>query len=142
MQAIYSFVNEQFFKWLNCGKNPQRMVYEIRHKFMNIAHDILVLEVIKEQQRLTPHGFVIGPFQEILENFAADSEPEDPDDLEVVMTYSQPLRLPQTSTLEDTLRQIREDEVRLAGVEAGVEASVGDVINDDPNFDPSPFFRD
>jgi len=130
MQSFYTLLNEHFFNWLNYRQNSQKMVYVIKREFMSIAESVLLLEVTKEQQRLMPQGFVIGPIQKYLEAFAADGEPE-------VMPYSQALCKHQTSTLEDTLRQIREDEVRLSGN----EASVGDDIDDEsPNFDASSFF--
>ena len=129
MQSFYTLLYKRFFRWLNYRQNSQKMVYIIKQEFMSIAEAVLLLEVTKEQQRLTPQGFVIGPFQKILEAFAADGES--------VMPYSQALCKHQTSTLEDTLRQIREDEVRLSGN----EASVGDGIDDEsPNFDASSFF--
>lgn len=124
MQNFYKLLNDHFFRWLNYRKNSQKMVYEIKREFMSISEAVLLFEVTNKQQRLTPHGFVIGPFQEILKDFAAD-----------IMPYSQPLLLPQTSTLEDTRRQIWEDEVRLAGVEASFDMDV-----ESPNFDVSPFF--
>ena len=132
MQNFYKLLNNHFFKWLNYRNNSQKMVYEIKREFMSIAEAVLLFEVTNKQQRLTPHGFVIGPFQEILKVFAADIEPDNPG----VMPYSQPLLLPQTSTLEDTRRQIWEDEVRLAGVEASFDMDV-----ESPNFDVSPFFK-
>lgn len=133
MQNFYKLLNKRFFEWINLRQNSKKMVYEIKREFMSIAEAVLLFEVTNKQQRLTPHGFVIGPFQEILKVFAADIEPDNPG----VMPYSQPLLLPQTSTLEDTLCQIREDEVRLAGVDASV------VMDDEsPNFDVSPFFRE
>jgi hypothetical protein len=131
MRNFHKLLDEHFFQWLNYRQNSQKMVYEIRHKFMCIAEAILFLEVAKEQRRLTPHGFVIGPFQKILENFAADIEPCNSD----VIPYSRPLRLPLTSTLEDTQRQILEDDMTLAGVEAVVD------MDDDPNFDASIFLQ-
>lgn len=135
MQSFYTLLNERFFEWLNYHQNSEKMVYEIKREFMRIAEAVLILEVTKEQQRLTPQGFVIGPFQEILAGFAADSEP---DNIEV-MPYSRPLRLHQTLKLEDTLSQILEDDMTLAGVEASFEDGV-DV--ESPNFDASSFFRD
>jgi hypothetical protein len=135
MQSFYTLLYKRFFRWLNYRQNSEKMVYVIKREFMSIAEEVLLLEVTKEQQRLTPQGFVIGPLQKMLEKFAADSEPENLG----VIPYSQPLCKRQTSTLEDTLRQIREDEMRLSGV----EASIGDGIYDEsPNFDPSPFFMD
>jgi hypothetical protein len=135
MQNFHKFLDEHFFQWLNYRQNSQKMVYEIKHQFMRIAEAILFLEVAKEQRRLTPHGFVIGAFQKILEDIAEDSELFNLG----VIPYSRPLRLPQTSSLEDTQRLILEDNVRLAGI----EASVGDGINDEFfNFDASSFFSD
>jgi hypothetical protein len=43
--------------------------------------------------------------------------------------------LPLTSTLEDTQRQILEDDMTLAGVEAVID------MDDDPNFDASIFLQ-
>ena len=101
---------------------------------MSIAEVVLLSEITNEQRKLTPHGFVIGPFQKILEDFAADIEPGNSE----VMTYSQPLCNPSISKLEDTRRQIWEDEVRLSGV----DSSVGDGIYDEfSNFDASIFLQ-
>jgi hypothetical protein len=132
MQNFHKLLDELFFQWLNYRQNSQKNVYEIKRKFMYIAEAVLLFEVTKEQRRLTPHGFVIGPFQKILENFAADIEPGNFE----VIPYSRPLRFPQTSTLEDTQRQILEEDMTLGGVEAVVD------MDDDPNFDASSFFRD
>ena len=129
MQDFHKLLDELFFKWLNHRKNSQKMVYEIKREFMSIAEAVLLFEVTNKQRKLTPHGFVIGPFQEILKLFEADIDPE-------VMPYSQPLLLLQTSTLDDTLRQIREDAVRLAGVEASFDMDV-----ESPNFDVSAFLN-
>ena len=134
MQNFHKLLDELFFQWLNHRQNSQKMVYEIKHEFMSIAEAVLLFEVTNKQRRLTPHGFVIGPFQKILEAFAGDSEPGN---LEV-MPYSRPLLLPQTSTLADTRHQIWEDEVRLSSV----DASVGNGIDDEsPNFDASIFLQ-
>jgi len=98
---------------------------------MYIADTVLFLEVAKEQRRLTPHGFVIGPFQKILEDFAEESELFKFE----AIPYSRPLRLPLTSTLEDTQRQILEDDMTFAGVEAVID------MDDDSNFDASIFLQ-
>ena len=127
MQNFHSMLDELFFKWLNNRKNSKKMVYEIRREFMSIAEAILLFEVTNKQQRLTPHGFVIGPFQKILEDFAADIEPCNPE----VMPYSQPLCKPPISKLADARRQIWEDEVRLSGI-----------YDESHNFDASSFFHD
>jgi hypothetical protein len=134
MQNFHKLLDELFFKWLNYRQNSQKMVYEIKREFMSIAEAVLLFEVTKKQRKLTPHGFVIGPFQKILEAFAADIEPLNPE----VMPYSQPLCNPQISKLADTRRQIWEDELRLSGV----DASVGDSIDDEFfNFDASIFLQ-
>jgi hypothetical protein len=129
MQNFHKLLDELFFNWLNHRQNSKKILYEIRREFMSIAEAVLLFEVTNKQRKLTPHSFVIGPLQEILKVFAADIEPE-------VMPYSQSLRLPQTSTLDDTLCQIKEDEMRLAGVEASFDMNV-----DSPNFDVSPFLN-
>ena len=134
MRNFSNLLDKHFFQWLNYRQNAQKNVYEIKHRFMYIADAVLFLEVTKEQRRLTPHGFVIGPFQKILEAFAADIEPRNPE----VIPYSQPLCKPSISKLADTRRQIWEDEVRLFGV----DASVGDSIDDEFfNFDASIFLQ-
>lgn len=135
MQNFHKLLDELFFKWLNHRQNSQKMVYEIKREFMSIAEAVLLFEVTNKQRKLTPHGFVIGPFQKILESFAADIQPLNPE----VMLYSQPLCNPPISKLADTRRQIWEDEVRLSGV----DASVGDNVDDEfSNFDASFFFSD
>ena len=134
IQNFHKLLDELFFNWLNHRQNSQKIVYEIKREFMSIAEAVLLFEVTKKQRKLTPHGFVIGPFQKILEAFAADIEPRN---LEV-MPYSQPLCNPQISKLADTRRQIWEDEVRLSGV----DASVGDSVDDEFfNFDASIFLQ-
>lgn len=134
MQNFHKLLDELFFKWLNHRKNSQKIVYEIKREFMRIAEAVLLFEVTNKQRRLTPHGFVIGPFQKILEEFAADSEPGDSG----VIPYSRPLCNPPILILEDTRRQIWEDEMRLSGV----EASIGDGIYDEfSNFDASIFLQ-
>jgi hypothetical protein len=133
MQNFHKLLDELFFKWLNHRQNSQKMVYEIKHEFMSIAEAVLIFEVTNKQRKLTPHGFVIGPFQKILEDFAADIEPGIPE----VIPYSRPLRLPLTSTLEDTQRQILEDDMRLAGIEDFVGDDIDDKLS---NFDASSFF--
>jgi hypothetical protein len=134
IQNFHKLLDELFFNWLNHRQNSQKIVYEIKREFMSIAEAVLLFEVTKKQRKLTPHGFVIGPFQKILEAFAADIEPRNPE----VMPYSQPLCNPQISKLADTRRQIWEDEVRLSGV----DASVGDSVDDEFfNFDASIFFQ-
>ena len=135
MRNFHKLLDELFFQWLNYRQNSQKIVYEIKHKFMCIAEAVLFLEVTKEQRRLTPHGFVIGPFQKILEDFAEDSELFNFE----AIPYSRPLRFPQTSSLEDTQHLILEDDMRLAGA----EDFVGDDIDAElSNFDASSFFSD
>jgi hypothetical protein len=129
MQNFHKLLDELFFNWLNHRQNSKKILYEIRREFMSIAEAVLLFEVTNKQRKLTPHSFVIGPFQEILKVFAADIDPE-------VMPYSQSLHLPQTSTLDDTLCQIKEDEMRLAGVDASFDMNV-----ESPNFDVSPFLK-
>jgi hypothetical protein len=131
MRNFNDLLDKFFFQWLNYRQNAQKNVYEIKHRFMYIADTVLFLEVAKEQRRLTPHGFVIGPFQKILEDFAEENELFNFE----AIPYSRPLRLPLTSTLEDTQRQILEDDMTLAGVEAVID------MDDDPNFDASIFLQ-
>lgn len=134
MQNFHKLLDVLFFNWINHRQNSQKMVYEIKREFMSIAEVVLLSEITNEQRKLTPHGFVIGPFQKILEDFAADIEPSNSE----VIPYSQPLCNPPISKLEDTRRQIWEDEVRLSGV----DASVGDGIYDEfSNFDASIFLQ-
>ena len=131
MQNFYTLLNEQFFEWLNLRQNSRKMVYEIKREFMSIAEAVLLFEVTNEQRRLTPHGFVIGPLQKILEDYAKESEPENLG----VIPYSRPLRLHSISKLEETRSQIMQDDMRLSGIEASVNMD-----DDDYNFDLSSFF--
>jgi hypothetical protein len=135
MKSFSTLVDKLFFNWLNLRQNSEKMVYEIKREFMRISEAVLLFEVTNEQRRLTPHGFVIGPFQKYLEDFAKDIEPFNLG----IITYSRPLCNHSILNLEDTKRQIREDDMILAGV----EDSVGDG-NDDEffNFDVSSFFCD
>jgi hypothetical protein len=132
MQNFYTLLNQHFFEWINHRKNSQKMVYEIKREFMSIAEAVLLFEVTNEQRRLTPHAFVIGPLQKILEDCAKGSEPENLG----VIPYSRPLQLrPVSSKLEDTRHQIMQDDMRLSGVES-IDDSIPII-----DIDVSEFFK-
>ena len=113
IQNFYKLLDQRFFQWLNHGENSQKTLYEIKREFMIIAETVLIFEVTNQQRRLTQFGFVIGPFQKILEEFAKECEPYNSE----VIPYSKPLRVSPISKLKNTRRQIREDEIKLSGVE-------------------------
>lgn len=112
MQSFRQLLDIKFFEWLNYRQNAQKTVYEIRREFMSLAEAVLLFELGNHQRRLTPFGFVIGPFQKILEQIAEDSQVNFG-----VIPYSRPLNSPPVSKLEDTKLHIREEEMRLSGVE-------------------------
>ena len=94
IQNFYQMVDQNFFLWLNYLQNSEKMVYEIKREFMYIAQEALLQEVTNQQRRLTPFGFVVGPFQKMLESFAEDGKQASvfvPIKFEV-MTYSRPLQ--------------------------------------------------
>ena len=113
MQDFRELLEVKFFEWLNHRQNAQKTVYEIRREFMSIAEAVLLFELGNHQRRLTPFGFVIGPFQLTLQQMAE----EDITSNFGVITYSRPLCSPPNSNLEETKLSIREDELRLSGVE-------------------------
>jgi hypothetical protein len=77
MESFFKKLNEKFFQWLNHQNNSNKMIYEIKKKFMTISDAFLLFEVMNEQRRQTPTGFIIGPFQKFLADIANDP-PEDP----------------------------------------------------------------
>ena len=94
IQNFLQLVDRKFFLWLNYHQNSEKIVYEIKREFMYIAQEVLLQEVTNQQRRLTPFGFVVGPFQKTLESFAEDGKPSSvfvPVKFEV-MTYSRPLQ--------------------------------------------------
>jgi hypothetical protein len=113
MQNFDQLLEKMFFEWLNYRKNAQKMVYAIRHEFMSIAEAVLLFELGNHQRRLTPFGFVIGPFQKILEQMAEEDSPSNFG----VIPYSRPLCSPPISKLDETKLQIRKDELMLSGVQ-------------------------
>lgn len=113
MQSFRQLLEVKFFEWLNHHQNAQKTVYEIRREFMSLAEAVLLFEIGNHQRRLTPFGFVIGPFQKILEQMA---EKDDPPCFGVI-PYSRPLCSPPISKLDETKLSIREDDMRLSGVE-------------------------
>lgn len=96
LERFFQKLDERFFKWLNHQKNSSKMTYEIRKEFMIIADALLLFEIMNEQRKQTPSGFIIGhcnfasqiysgcnssisqseiknfPFQQILATFADD----------------------------------------------------------------------
>lgn len=114
IQKFFKLLDKNFFQWLNYRQNSQKIEYEIKREFMNIAESVLIFEVTNQQRKLTQFGFVIGPFQKILEEYAKEGKPDNSE----VIPYSKPIRLSSISKLEDTRRQIREDEMRLSGIES------------------------
>jgi len=104
IQNFLQLVDRKFFLWLNYHQNSEKIVYEIKREFMCIAEEVLLQEVTNQQRRLTPFGFVIGPFQKMLESFAEDGKQTSvfvPIKFEVI-NYSRPLqRHPLNSVIED-----------------------------------------
>lgn len=113
MQNFRELLEVKFFEWLNHRQNAQKMVYEIKREFMSIAEAVLLFELGNHQRRLTPLGFVIGPFQLTLQQIAEEDSPSNFG----VIPYSRPLCSPPISKFEDTKLQIHDDEMRLSGVE-------------------------
>lgn len=113
MQNFRKLLEDKFFIWLNYRKNSQKMIYEIKREFMSIAEAILIFELANHQRRLTPFGFVIGPFQKMLELIADENDTVNFG----VIPNSRPLSSPPVSILEDTKLHIQDDELRLSGVE-------------------------
>jgi hypothetical protein len=131
IQNFHELLKMKFFEWLNFRKNSQKMVYEIKREFMCIADAVLLFELANHQRRLTPFGFVIGPFQVTLQQMAEGGDPA----RFGVIPYSRPLCSPSISKLDDSRLQIQEEELRLAGLEP-FDAENGE---DEP-FDVSHFF--
>ena len=129
MQDFRELLEVKFFEWLNHRQNAQKTVYEIRREFMSIAEAVLLFELANHQRRLTPFGFVIGPFQLTLQQIA---EKDDPPCFGVI-PYSRPLCSPPISKFEDTKLQIHEDEMRLSGVET-FESDGAIVLEDVSHF--------
>lgn len=113
LQNFHQLLEEKFFEWLNYRQNSQKMVYEIKREFMSIAEAVLLFELANHQRRLTPFGFVIGPFQLTLQQMAE----KDDSVCFGVIPYSRPLCSPPISNLEETKLIIREDEMRMSGAE-------------------------
>jgi hypothetical protein len=113
MQEFRQLLETKFFEWLNYRKNSEKMVYEIRIVFMCIADAVLLSELANHQRRLTPSGFVIGPFQVTLQQMAESDVPV----CLGVIPYSRPLCSPPISKLDNSRLQIREEEMMLAGLE-------------------------
>ena len=67
--------DDVFFYWLNKPKNGSKFLFEIKKKFMLIAEDILLQEIMIEQYRKNQNLFIIGPFQKYLEFIAEDDSP-------------------------------------------------------------------
>jgi hypothetical protein len=89
------------------------MIYEIKREFMSIAEAVLLFELANHQRRLTPFGFVIGPFQKMLELIADEN---DAVSFGIIPNFRS-LSSPPVSILEDTKLHIQDDELRLSGVE-------------------------
>jgi len=113
LQNFHQLLERLFFNWLNYRQNSKRTVYEIKREFMCIAEAVLLFELANQQRRLTPSGFVIGPFQVTLQQWAEDGDTT----RFGVIPYSRPLCLPPISELDDSRLQIREEEMKLAGLE-------------------------
>ena len=101
METFFQKLDEKFFQWLNYQKNSEKMMYEIKKEFMIIADALLLFEVMNEQRKQTPTGFVIGPFQKILTSFADTPPAEDlfilddlPEDVRFDSMYPQPYSKP------------------------------------------------
>jgi len=130
LQNFRQLLEIKFFNWLNYRQNSQRIVYEIKREFMCIAEAVLLFELANHQRRLTPFGFVIGPFQVTLQQMAEGGDPA----RFGVIPYSRPLCSPPVSKLDDSRLQIREEEMMLAGLEP-----FDDNEESEP-FDVSQFF--
>lgn len=113
MKNFQDLLEIKFFEWLNYRKNSQKILYEIKREFMCIADAVLLYELGNHQRRLTPSGFVIGPFQVTLQQMAESDVPV----CLGVIPYSRPLCSPPISKLDDSKLQIQEEELRLAGLE-------------------------
>jgi len=77
MEGFFQKLDEKFFQWLNHQKNSEKMIYDIKKEFMNIADILLLYEVMNEQYKQTYSGFIIGPFQQILANLSEET-PDNP----------------------------------------------------------------
>ena len=113
MKNFQDLLEIKFFEWLNYRKNSQKILYEIKREFMCIADAVLLYELGNHQRRLTQFGFVIGPFQVTLQQMAASDDPVHFG----VIPYSKPLCSTPISKLDDSRLKIREEEMRLAGLE-------------------------
>jgi len=132
MQNFCQMIESVFFNWLNHLQNSQRIFYEIKREFMCIAEAVLLFELANHQRRLTPFGFVIGPFQVTLQQWAEGGDPA----RFGVIPYSRPMCSPPVSKLDDSKLQIREEEMMLAGLEPF------DDSEDSEPIDVSPFLLD
>ena len=130
MKNFKDLLETKFFEWLNYRKNSQKILYEIKREFMCIADAVLLYELGNHQRRLTQFGFVIGPFQVTLQQMAASDDPV----RFGVIPYSKPLHSPPSSKLDDSRLQIREEEMRLAGLEPFDVDNRGERICDVSHF--------
>jgi hypothetical protein len=130
MKNFKDLLETKFFEWLNYRKNSQKILYEIKREFMCIADAVLLYELGNHQRRLTQLGFVIGPFQVTLQQMAASDDPV----RFGVIPYSKPLHSPPISKLDDSRLQIREEEMRLAGLEPFDVDNRGERICDVSHF--------
>ena len=77
LENYYKNFDEIFFDWLNQPKNRSKFMFEIRKKFMAIADEVLLHEIMEYQLKKSEYCFVIGPLQKYLEFFANDDSPID-----------------------------------------------------------------
>lgn len=67
IQDFYNLFEKKFFDWLNDDKNKFKFMFEIKKEFLDIAEDVLLHVLLRNQLKKTENCFVIGPFQEYLE---------------------------------------------------------------------------
>jgi len=117
METFFQKLDEKFFQWLNYQKNSEKMMYEIKKEFMIIADALLLFEVMNEQRKQTPTGFVIGNYKFAEQIFADNVAPAEdlfilddlPENIRFDSMYPQPyfkplLRKP-LGVMDDCLEQ-------------------------------------
>lgn len=129
MQNFRQILEEKFFEWLNFRQNSQKNDYVIKKIFMTIAEAVLFLELANHQRRLTPFGFVVGPFQYYLDQISKGNEPINFE----AIPYSKSLIPPPIATIDNIHHLMRNDKMKLNRAKASVD------IDDYEGFDVSPF---
>jgi hypothetical protein len=67
-ENFYNILHDKFFEWLNQPKNYSKFMFEIRKEFMEIADEVLLLEIIIERFKKSENIFVIPVLQESSES--------------------------------------------------------------------------